>query len=84
MGKCAKCVMEVHDLNSGSAKVRLRAGQFNIKAAPSIIIDEKIKIEGVPGFGFMCSEPFYQWLEANFSMDRTAGSNLISMSDVGT
>lgn len=70
VGKCAGCEMMVYDLNSNSQSVRESIERYGIRVAPTIVIDGKIKVEGVPNFGFMCSEEFYSWLEQNFSMKR--------------
>ncbi len=66
--KCAGCEMIVYDLSSKSETLENNRRKYGIRAAPTMVIDGKIKVEGIPDFGFVCDENFYKFLEQNFSM----------------
>ncbi len=68
LGKCAGCVLEVHDLSRDYERVREKAREYRIRCVPTIVIDGRIKVEGLPEFSFVCSDEFYRWLESEYKM----------------
>jgi len=65
-GKCKDCKMEVLDVaTKGNAKVVKRYG---ITSVPSIVIDGKIKVVGVPTFPWFCGDEFYSMLESIYPL----------------
>lgn len=66
IGKCRSCKMEVLDVSSKeNAKVVKR---YNITAVPSIVIDGRIKVVGVPTFPWFCGDEFYRMLESKYPL----------------
>jgi len=58
--------MEVLDVSSKeNAKVVKR---YNITAVPSIVIDGRIKVVGVPTFPWFCGDEFYRMLESKYPL----------------
>ncbi len=68
MGKCASCVLIERDLAKPDAHVRRLVKEYGIRAAPTIVIDGKIKVEGKPDFLWMCGDDFYARLEMEFPL----------------
>jgi len=42
--------------------------RYNITAVPSIVIDGKIKVVGVPTFPWFCGDEFYGMLERKYPL----------------
>ena len=58
--------MEVFDVASeGNAKLVKR---YDINAVPSIVIDGKIKVVGIPTFPWFCGDEFYRMLERKYPL----------------
>lgn len=66
VGKCAGCKLEVFDLSKDFPKVEDLVKRYRIRAVPTLVIDGKIKIEGVPTFRLVCDDSTYKFLEENF------------------
>lgn len=66
VGKCKDCKMEVLDV--GGSENRELVGSYNITAVPSIVIDGKIKVVGVPNFPWFCGDEFYRMLERKYPL----------------
>ena len=64
IGKCKDCNLEVLDVNlqENARKIKM----YDILSVPTIVIDEKIKIVGVPQFPWFCGDEFYSMLEKNY------------------
>lgn len=66
VGKCKDCKMEVvnvaHRNNYGLMK------RYNITCVPSIVIDGRIKVVGVPQFPWFCGDEFYKMLETKYPL----------------
>ncbi|GBC75022.1 hypothetical protein HRbin06_00332 [archaeon HR06] len=62
IGKCSGCELIVLSEEEEIKK-------YNIKVFPTIIINDKIKIEGKPNFPLICSEELYRFLEKNYSIN---------------
>jgi len=54
-GKCARCKLAVYNISDHSAL----AEKYGIRVAPTVIIDEEVKIEGRPDIPFVCSDETY-------------------------
>jgi len=67
VGKCAGCNLQIYDLSKDYERVLPKLNQYRVKAVPTVVIDGRIKIEGLPEFTFICSEELYSWLEREFS-----------------
>jgi glutaredoxin len=66
VGKCKDCELEVINVNQESNKERVK--KFAITSVPSIVIDEKIKVVGVPSFPWFCGDEFYSMLEKKYPL----------------
>jgi glutaredoxin len=70
VGKCGGCSLEVYDV--ADPRVQEKVRRYGVRAVPTIIIDGKIRVVGVPDFPWFCSEEFYRFLEERYLL-RAAG-----------
>jgi glutaredoxin 3 len=63
IGKCEGCNQTVYNVNIITDKIKSKIRDYGIKAVPSIIIDGKIKLVGIPDFPWICSEDLYDKLK---------------------
>ena len=70
IGKCAGCILIRRDLASDDPEVHGRVEEYDIRAAPTVVIDGKIKVEGKPDFLWMCGDEFYAMLAKKFPIRR--------------
>ena len=68
IGKCAACKMEVIQANGQDKAIIPKLKDYNITSVPSIVIDGRIKVAGVPTFPWFCGEEFYKFLEEKYSL----------------
>ncbi len=68
IGKCASCILIERDLSRRDVTVRRLVEEYGIRAAPTIVIDGKIKIEGKPDFLWTCGDEFYTKLQREFPL----------------
>jgi glutaredoxin len=68
VGKCKDCKMETIDV--GDRKNRKLLERYDVRAVPSIVIDGRIKVVGVPDFPWFCGDEFYRTLERKYPMRR--------------
>ena len=66
IGKCKDCKMEVFQI--GDRRSKLLVKRYAITSVPSIVIDGKIKVVGVPKFPWFCGDEFYRILEAKYPL----------------
>lgn len=70
VGKCATCVLVERNLTVPDPETARKVEEFGIRAAPTIVIDGRIKVEGVPDFPWFCGDEFYAMLEKRFPLRR--------------
>lgn len=70
VGKCAKCTMEIVHIDDSDEKAKKELARYDIRAVPTIIIDDKIKIVGLPDFPWFCGEEFYSMLLSKYSIKK--------------
>jgi hypothetical protein len=75
VGKCKDCVLRILEVNSGDGDVQRKRRLYNITAVPTIVIDSKIKVVGIPGFPWFCGDEFYRFLEKNFPLHLDVGGH---------
>lgn len=68
VGKCRDCIMRVFDIDSGDEEVKMKRKLYKITAVPTIVVDGRIKVVGVPDFPWFCGDDFYRFLEKNFPL----------------
>ena len=66
VGKCAGCILEIIDVRLNKNKVLLE--EYSIDHHPTTIIDNLIKIDGVPDFYWQCGDEFYKRLQSKFPL----------------
>ncbi|MEM0348594.1 MAG: thioredoxin family protein [Candidatus Caldarchaeum sp.] len=67
LGKCAGCSFTVYDLSKNYNAVEDLVKRYRVRAVPTLIIDGKIKIVGIPTFTFVCDENLYHVLEQKYA-----------------
>jgi glutaredoxin len=58
----------VFDVDSGDEEVKMKRKLYKITAVPTIVVDGRIKVVGVPDFPWFCGDDFYRFLEKNFPL----------------
>lgn len=66
IGKCEGCKQIVYDVNYMTDELKTKMKKYNVKAVPTTVIDNKIKVVGIPDFPWVCSEDFYGKLKRGF------------------
>ncbi len=66
VGKCKDCTMEILDVRDRKNARLVR--RHAIGAVPSIVIDGRIKVVGVPNFPWFCGDEFYRMLETKYPL----------------
>lgn len=66
VGKCKDCEMEVLDVDD--TRNSLLVKRLGITAVPSIVIDERTKVVGLPTFTWFCGDEFYKMLEERYPL----------------
>ncbi|MHA2250796.1 MAG: thioredoxin family protein [Candidatus Kariarchaeaceae archaeon] len=69
IGKCAGCTLEVIKFHNDSKFMKNNI-DYEINVHPTTIIDEEIKIEGVPNFFWLCGDAFYSKLHKEYSLEK--------------
>ena len=67
--------MIVHNVDDPSPIVEERMRAYGIRSVPTIVIDSKEKVVGVPDFQWFCSEEFYRFLEEKYPLNPTQDSS---------
>jgi glutaredoxin len=60
--------MRVFEVDSGDEEVKMKRKLYKITAVPTIVVDGRIKVVGVPDFPWFCGDDFYRFLEKNFPL----------------
>lgn len=68
IGKCAGCKLEIFLLDEESEQLKDKLNKYSIKTHPTTIIDEEIKVEGLPTFYWMCGDEFYNKLKIEYPL----------------
>jgi hypothetical protein len=66
IGKCAGCKLEVWQINDTLTQSRIK--KYEITVHPTTIIDDEIKVEGIPKFLWMCGDEFYEKLKHEYPL----------------
>ena len=67
VGKCAGCQLIVHNIAESS----VLAKRYHVKAVPTVIIDDEVKIEGRPGIPFVCSAETYAYFREHYPIKQS-------------
>ncbi|MEM4312053.1 MAG: thioredoxin family protein [Nitrososphaerales archaeon] len=66
LGKCLGCELVVRDVREKREEDLEKVKEYDVKVFPTIIINNRIKIEGKPKFPLICSPELYKFLERNY------------------
>jgi hypothetical protein len=69
IGRCEGCSQIVYDVNIMTDKIKSKIRDYGVKAVPSIIIDGKIRVVGIPDFPWICSEDLYDNLKKEYPLN---------------
>jgi hypothetical protein len=58
----------VCDVDLSDEEVKIKRKFYKITAVPTIVVDGRIKVVGVPDFPLFCGDDFYRFLEKNFPL----------------
>ncbi len=57
------CTQKVYDVSHADKETESKMKEYGIKAVPTIVIDGKYKVVGVPDFPMVCGEELFKRLE---------------------
>lgn len=68
IGKCKGCSQIIYNVNDMTEEIKLKMKEYNVKAVPTTIIDEEIKIVGIPDFPWICGDDLYKKLKSRYPL----------------
>jgi tRNA U54 and U55 pseudouridine synthase Pus10 len=68
IGKCEGCKQIIYDVNKIAGELRKKMKEYNVKAVPTTVIDNEIKVVGIPDFPWVCSEEMYTKLKKQYPL----------------
>jgi Thioredoxin domain len=66
IGRCQGSKQIVYDVNNMTEDVKTKMKKYGVKAVPTTIIDDSIRIVGIPDFPWICGEDLFQELERDY------------------
>ncbi|MHA2092550.1 MAG: thioredoxin family protein [Candidatus Kariarchaeaceae archaeon] len=70
IGKCAGCKMIIYQMGEQLDRMtREKSELYQVKVYPTTVIDQEIKIEGVPNFYWLCGNEFYDRLKTEYPLN---------------
>ena len=66
VGKCRDCELVERNLATNPELHEEAARRYGVRSVPTIVVDGRIKVEGVPDFPWICGEEFYRMLEERY------------------
>lgn len=72
LGKCAGCRMDVIDVRNPEAAARVR--EYDVRVAPTVVIDGRIKVEGRLDEPWQCGDDFYDHLAERYPLGASSDS----------
>lgn len=64
--KNPECTQIIHDVNSVDKETKAKMEEYGIKAVPTIVVDGKYKVVGVPDFSMRCSDDLFRRLDKDY------------------
>jgi len=64
--KNPECVQKIYDVNHIDKETEAKMKKYGIKAVPTIVIDGKYKVVGVPDFSMRCGDDLFKRLEKDY------------------
>ena len=68
IGKCKGCSQIIYNVNNMTDEIKLKMKEYDVKAVPTTIIDEEIKIVGIPDFPWICGDDLYKKLKSRYPL----------------
>ena len=65
--KCEGCKQIVYDVNNMSEDLKVKMKKYGVTAVPTTIIDDNIKVVGIPDFPWICGDELYKRLKNQYS-----------------
>jgi hypothetical protein len=69
IGRCEGCNQIAYNVNIMTDKIKSKIRDYGVKAVPSIIIDGKIRVVGIPYIPWICSEDLYDKLKKEYPLN---------------
>ena len=70
LGKCVSCKIDVINVNSEDMEAKKKMQMYAITAVPSIAVDGRTKVVGIPQFPWFCGDDFYTFLEEKYPLNK--------------
>ncbi|MBI1828651.1 MAG: thioredoxin family protein [Thaumarchaeota archaeon] len=64
--KNPECTQIIHDVNSMDKETKAKMEKYGINAVPTIVVDGKYKVVGVPDFSMRCGYDLFKRLEKDY------------------
>jgi len=62
------CTQVIHDVDHVDEETKVKMKKYGIKAVPTIVIDGKYKVVGMPDFSMRCSDELFKRLEKDYKI----------------
>jgi glutaredoxin len=62
------CSQKVYDINNMTSEITEKIKKYKITAVPTVIIDGKYKVVGMPDFPLTCGEELFTKLQKEYSL----------------
>lgn len=62
------CSQVVYDVSNATGEVKEKMKKYGINAVPTIVIDGKYRVVGVPDFPLVCGESMFEKLQKEYSI----------------
>jgi glutaredoxin len=62
------CSQKVYDANKMTPEIREKIKRYGITAVPTVIVDGKYKVVGMPDFPLVCGDGLFKKLQKEYSL----------------
>ena len=70
IGKCEGCKMNVYNVNRMDDELKRKMRNYGVNSVPTVIIDSKIKVVGIPDFPWICGDDLFRMLKQKYPLTR--------------
>lgn len=70
IGKCQGCKMIVYNVNRMGDELKRKMRNYGINSVPTVLVDGRIKVVGMPDFPWICGDDLYRILEQKYPLRR--------------
>jgi len=64
--KNPECTQKIYDVNQMDKETQEKMKKYGINAVPTIVVDGKYKVVGVPDFPMRCNDDLFKRLEKDY------------------